>query len=65
MSDDDLALEVKKLTLLHELIATQLEVMVNEQARQGDLLEDIIDRLEPLRALPALVRTILEHQTPR
>lgn len=65
MADGDLTLDLKKLTLLHELMATQLELMVTEQARQGDLLEDIKRQLDPLRELPGLVRTVLENQTRR
>jgi hypothetical protein len=65
MADSDATLDLKKLTLLHELMATQLELMVTEQARQGDALEDIKRQLAPLRELPALVRTLLENQTRR
>jgi hypothetical protein len=65
MADSDVTLDIKKLALLHELMATQLELMVTEQARQGDLLEDIKRQLDPLHELPALVRTVLENQTRR
>jgi hypothetical protein len=65
MADSNAPLDLKKLTLLHELMAAQLELMVTEQARQHDLLEDVKRQIEPLRDLPALVRTVLENQTRR
>ncbi len=62
MSDiDDLKLELKRLVLLDELMSTQLELIVNEQAKQLEMLEDIRRQLEPLRPLPALARVIEEQ----
>jgi hypothetical protein len=64
MAGGDVTLEIKKLTL-HELMATQLELMATEQAKQRDVIEDIRRQLDPLRELPALVRTVLENQARR
>jgi hypothetical protein len=55
--------ELKRLGMLHELAVAQLELIVEEQARQGAMLADIKVQLQPLREMHTLLRAwMADHQ---